>query len=155
MARLWSVMRWSGPAFFFFLCKCPDTTSSCGLQFYFFSRSCCHLLLGLKQGYPFHSPYGCRLGYHQFEAWPVEQKALPQQWIRTHTLLIKHQSLNPVLLSAQPRYAEVDTKNDKTRCFFTLFLISLFVCNSRQCQVRLERQEHLQHCQTVRSPSTR
>ena len=75
-----------------------------------FVRGRCHLLLGLKQGYPFLSPYGCRLGYHQSEAWPVEQKALPPQFyvasvttrIRTHTLLIKQQSLNPVLLTALP-----------------------------------------------------
>ena len=75
-----------------------------------FSRGRCHLPLGLKQGYPFHSPNGCRLKYHQFEAWPVEQCALPPQFyvasvttgIRTHTLLIKHQSLNPVLLTARP-----------------------------------------------------
>ena len=36
-----------------------------------------------EQGYPFYSPYmpyGCRLGYHQSEAWPVEQKALPLQF---------------------------------------------------------------------------
>ena len=38
-----------------------------------FPRGCCLLLLGLKQGYPFYSPYGCRLGYHQSESWPVEQ----------------------------------------------------------------------------------
>ena len=49
--------------FFIYLCKSPDTqglkaTSRCGLQL-FFSRGCCHLLLGLKQDYPFHSPYGC------------------------------------------------------------------------------------------------
>ena len=77
---------------------------------YFFSRGRCHLLLGLKQGYPFYSPYGCRLGYHQSEAWPVEQKALPPQFyvanvttgIRTHTLVIKDQRLNPVLLTARP-----------------------------------------------------
>ena len=100
----------------FLFCKSPDTqglkaTSRCGLQL-FLSRGRCHLLLGLKQGYPFYSPYGCRLGYHQSEAWPVEQKALhvPPQFyvasvttgIRTHTLLIKQQSLNPVLLTAQP-----------------------------------------------------
>ena len=65
------------------LCKSPDTqglkaTSRCELQL-FFSRGHCRLLLGLKQGYPFHSPYECRLGYLQFEAWPVEQKALPPQ----------------------------------------------------------------------------
>ena len=49
------------------------------------------------------------LGYHQVKAWPVEQKALPPQFyvasvttgIRTHTLLIKHQCLNPVLLTAR------------------------------------------------------
>ena len=47
------------PDFFkdFFLCKLPDTrglkaTSRCGLQL-FDSRGHCHLLLGLKQGYPF------------------------------------------------------------------------------------------------------
>ena len=33
------------------------------------SRSSCHLLLGLKQGYPLYSPYGCSLWYHQSEAW--------------------------------------------------------------------------------------
>ena len=32
-------------------------------------------------GYPFYSPYGCRLGYHQADVWPVEQKALPPQFI--------------------------------------------------------------------------
>ena len=77
--------------------------SRCGLQL-FLSRGHCHLLLGLKQGYPLYSPYGCRLGYHQTEAWPVEQKALPPKFYvasvttgtRTHTLLIKQQSLNPV-----------------------------------------------------------
>ena len=37
-------------------------TSRCGLQL-FFSQRLCHLLLGLKQDYPFYSPYGCRLGY--------------------------------------------------------------------------------------------
>ena len=75
-----------------------------------FSRGRCHLPLGLKQGYPFHSPYECRLGYHQFKAWPVKQKALPPKFlvksaktgIWTHTLLIKQQSLNLVLLTAQP-----------------------------------------------------
>ena len=87
----------------------PEGDSRCGLQL-FLSRGPCHLLLGLKQGYPFYSPYECRLGYHQSEAWSVEQKALPPQFyvasvttgIRTHTLLIKHQSLNPVLLTARP-----------------------------------------------------
>jgi hypothetical protein len=68
----------------------------------------------MKQGYPLYSPYGCRLGYHQSEAWQVEQKVLPPQfyeaimvisvlpndtsvriWTRTHTLL----SLNLVLLT--------------------------------------------------------
>ena len=59
--------------FIFILCKSPDTrglkaTSRCGLQLFFF-RGHCHLLLGLKQGYPFDIfPYECRLGYHQFEA---------------------------------------------------------------------------------------
>ena len=43
-------------------------------------RGRCHVLLGLKQGYPLNSPYGCRLGYHQSEVWPVEQKALPPQF---------------------------------------------------------------------------
>ena len=82
---------------------------------YVLSRDRCHLLLGLKQGYPLYSPYGSRLGYHQSEAWPVEQKALPPQFyvasvttrIRTHTLLIKHRSLNSVLLTPQPRHATV------------------------------------------------
>ena len=63
-----------------------------------------------ETGLPLYSPYECRLGYHQSEAWPVEQKALPPQFYvasvttgsRTHTLLIKHQSLNPVLLTARP-----------------------------------------------------
>ena len=57
-------------------------TSRCGLQF-IFARGRCHLLLGLKQGYPLYSPYGCRLGYHQSEAWLVEQKALPPQLYET------------------------------------------------------------------------
>ena len=84
-----------------------------GVGYNVLSRGHCHLLLELKQGDPFDSPYGCRLGYHQSEAWPVEQKALPSQFyvvsvttgIRTHTLLIKHQSLNPVLLTARPWHA--------------------------------------------------
>ena len=46
----------------------------------FYSRGLCHPLLRLKQGYPFYSPYGCRLGYHLSEAWPVEQNALPPQF---------------------------------------------------------------------------
>ena len=49
-----------------------------------FFRGRCHLLLGLKQCYPLYSPYGCRLGYHQSEAWPVEQKALPPQFMRNY-----------------------------------------------------------------------
>ena len=84
----------------------------CGLQF-FYSRCRCHLLLVLKQGYPFYSQYRCKLGYHQSEAWPVEQKTLPPQFyvasvttgIQTHTLLIKHQSLNLVLLTIPPWHA--------------------------------------------------
>ena len=71
---------------FLFLCKSPDTqglkaTSRRGLQQTFFQRAVCHLhvLLGLKQGYPLYSPYGCRLGYHPLEAWLAEQEALPPQ----------------------------------------------------------------------------
>ena len=64
---------------FLFLCKSPDTqglkaTSNIMWATIIFSRGRCHLLLGLKR------PYECRLGYHQFEAWPVEQKALPPQF---------------------------------------------------------------------------
>ena len=86
--------------------------SRCGLQL-ILARGRCHPLLWLKQGYPLYSPYGCRLGYCPSEAWLVEQKALPPKlssWSSvllkdtsvttrtwTHTLLIKHQSLNPVL----------------------------------------------------------
>ena len=64
-----------------------------------------------ETGLPLLQFNGCRLRYHQFEAWPVEQKVLPPQFyvasvttkIRTHTLLIKHhQSLNSVLLTARP-----------------------------------------------------
>ena len=77
-----------------------------------FFRGRCHLLLGLKQGYLFHSPYGCRFGYYQFEAWPVEQKALPPQFdvaslttgIRTHTLLIKHPELESGALNCSVDY---------------------------------------------------
>ena len=55
--------------FIYFLFQSPDTqglkaTSRCGLQL-FYSRGRCHLLLGLTQGYPFYSPHGSRLGYHQ------------------------------------------------------------------------------------------
>ena len=32
--------------------------------------------------------------------------------IRTHALLIKHQSLNPVVLTARPRHATIDLKSD-------------------------------------------
>ena len=52
------------PYFFFpfFFCNLPDTqglkaTLRCGSQSTFLSRGCCHLLLGLKQGYPLYSPY--------------------------------------------------------------------------------------------------
>ena len=34
-----------------------------GEGYNFFFRGCCHLLLGLKQGYPLYSPNGCRLGF--------------------------------------------------------------------------------------------
>ena len=88
-----------------------------------FSRGSCHLLLGLKQGYPFYSPYGCRLGYHQSEAWQIEQKALPPQFyvasvttgIRTHTLLIKHQNLNLSLFTKNFMFFNrVSAKNKST-----------------------------------------
>ena len=35
--------------------------------------------MGLKQGLPLYSPYGCRLGYHPPEALLIEQKAIPPQ----------------------------------------------------------------------------
>ena len=44
--------------------KAWKATLRCWLQL-FLSRGRCHLLLGLKHCYPFYSPYGCRLGYHQ------------------------------------------------------------------------------------------
>ena len=77
---------------FLFLCKLPDTqglkaTSRCGLQLSL-SRGCCHLLLGLKQGYPFHSPYECRLGYHRTPSIGAYQSAqylvLQGMWSYVH-----------------------------------------------------------------------
>ena len=85
---------------FFVLYILPDTqglqaTSRCGLQFVFFQGPLppTHHK-GLKQGYPFYSPYKCRLGYHQSEAWLVESTASQlyvasvPTGIRTHILLI-------------------------------------------------------------------
>ena len=78
------------------------------------SSRCCHLFLGLKQGIPPLQSIRMlhRLRYPQSEAWLVEQKALPPQLyvhvasvlteIRTHTLLINHQSSNPALPTARP-----------------------------------------------------
>ena len=74
--------------FFFFLtkifclCKLPDTQGWSPLQGVgkkTFSRGRCHLLLGLKQGYPFtvHS-YS-----HPSEAWLVEREALPPQFYKS------------------------------------------------------------------------
>ena len=41
----------------------------------YLSRGRYQTLLGLKQGYPLYSPYGCRLVYHPSEAWLVEQES--------------------------------------------------------------------------------
>ena len=70
----------------------------------------------------------CRLGYHQSEAWLVEQKALPPQLyvasvttgIRTHALLNEHQSLNTVLLTTRPWHA---TKLHLPK-YYVLYIIS-------------------------------
>ena len=104
-------------------------------------RGRCHLLLGLKQCYPFHSPYGCRRGYHQFEARPVEQKALTPQFyvasvmtgIQTHTLLIKHQCLNPVLLTARPWHCHIHFSSYflPYRCF-PLLLMTRAQCHRKK-----------------------
>ena len=112
-------MIWRPSFFLSFFMQVARYTIRCGLKL-FFSGGSCHLLLGLKQGYPLYSPYGCRLRYHQSEAWLVEQKALPPQFyvasvttgIWTHTLLIKHQSLNPVLLTARPWHADLKRKEE-------------------------------------------
>ena len=97
----------------------------------FFQRPLPPFPIGLKQGYPFYSPYGCRLGYHQSEAWPVEQKALPLKLYvasvttgtQTHTLLIKHQSLNPVLYcSAITRHIWHDTMSTSL-CLLKMLLL--------------------------------
>ena len=66
--------------YFLFLCKSPDTqglkaSSRCVGYNDFFARGRCHVLLGLKQGYPLLQ--SIQMGYHQSEVWPVEQKALP------------------------------------------------------------------------------
>ena len=83
----------------------------------------CYLLLGLKQGYPLHSPQGCRHGwhgYHPLGAWLEEQNALTSQILTkqrrlsallkgtsvltrywTHTLLLTA----PELGSARPWHA--------------------------------------------------
>ena len=111
--------------FFILLCKSPEPEGHFKVwATIIFSRGRCHLLLGMKQGYPFYSPYECRLGYHQSKAWPVEQKALPPQLyvasvttgIRTHTLLIKEQSLNPVPLTARPWHATTWLSSIRTIC---------------------------------------
>ena len=57
----------------------PDGHFKVWATIIFFQRLL-QLFLGLKRGYPFYSPYGCRLGYHQFKAWSAEQKALPSQF---------------------------------------------------------------------------
>ena len=49
-----------------------------------FSRGRCHLLQGLKQGYPLYSQYGCRLGYHQSETWLVESTTSPTLRSKCH-----------------------------------------------------------------------
>ena len=54
----------------------PDTQGLKPLQgvgYDHFPEAVATLLLGLKQGYPFYSPHGCRLGYHQSKAWPVDR----------------------------------------------------------------------------------
>ena len=81
------------PIFLYFRCCCflvffmqvawhtrPEGHFKAWATITIFSRGRCHLLLGLKQGCPFYSPYGCRLGYYQSKVWPVEQKALPPQF---------------------------------------------------------------------------
>ena len=111
----------------FFLCNSVDTqglkaTSRCGLQSTF-SQGPLPPTPGAKTG---GHPW---LGYHQSEAWLVEQKALHVHvtsptlrsnhgilltdkslttGTRTHPLLIKHQSLNPVLLTFWTWHATKD-----------------------------------------------
>ena len=106
--------------FFSSSCKSPDTqglkvTSRCGLQFFFYQGP---LPPGAETGYPLYSPYTdeglgiihqSRKHYLQLYEAIIWLSVLLRDinvtaGTRTYSLLIKHQSLNPVFLTASSRH---------------------------------------------------
>ena len=77
--------------------RSAKATSRCGLQSIPFQ----HLLLGLQQGYPLYSPYGCRCIIH-LKHCPVEQKALPSQAACKTTLVSSGSHSNHFLFFSPP-----------------------------------------------------